>query len=163
LFLAIIAFFSQINYSNASENQCKNAIIHYEELYQIPKGLLGAISKIESASNPLALGDGVNIYNLKTKEALLTKIKSFVAKDKTNFDVGCMQLNYYWHHKNFTSLEEMIDVKANVRYASSYLFSLYKQEGSWHKAVRFYHSRDPNYNRKYSRKVTLAWIGENSL
>jgi soluble lytic murein transglycosylase-like protein len=160
LFLAIIALFSQINYSNASENQCENAIIHYEELYQIPKGLLGAISKIESAGNPLALGDGVNIYNLKTKEELLTKVNALIAQAKTNFDVGCMQLNYYWHHKNFTSLEEMVDVKANVRYASSYLFSLYKQENSWHKAVRLYHSRDPNYNRKYSRKVTLAWVLE---
>ena len=49
--------------------------------------------------------------------------------------------------------------KKNIEYAASFLLTLYKKYGDWHQAVRFYHSSTAEYYRKYSRKITLAWIG----
>ena len=71
-----------------------------------------------------------------------------------------MQLNYRWHGGEFDSLVEMLTPESNINYAAKLLGSLYAQHGTWHKAVRYYHSATPEHHRKYSRKVVLCWLNE---
>lgn len=157
-----ILLWSIIFYANLAQadNGCLMAIIKYERLYHIPKGLLKAVSKVESEYNPLALNDGLKSHNFKTKQEVIDRISYLVDIGKTNFDIGCMQINYYWHGKNFTSIEEMLDVTENVRYAASLIHGLYKEHGTWQAAVRHYRSYEPSIHKKYSKKVAYAWLKE---
>ncbi len=159
IFLAVLLCF--IGSSSAFANQeCLAAITKYEKLYDIPTGLLKAVSKIESEYNPLALNDGLKTHKFQTTGEVIDRISYLIEIGKTNFDVGCMQINYYWHGKNFSSIEEMLDVNWNVRYAASLIKGLYNDHGSWQVAVRHYHSYEPKFYMKYSKKIALAWLQE---
>ena len=141
------------------KNELKALITEQEELHKIPSGLLLAIATVESGSKPYALNiQGKSVIGRNKTEAA-NLIHEALAKGITNIDVGVMQLNIRWHRENFGSIEEMLDPKKNIEYAASFLLTLYKKYGDWHKAVRLYHSSTAEYHRKYSRKITLAWIG----
>ena len=154
------------HYANADEteliplkNELKALITEQEELHKIPSGLLLAIATVESGSKPYALNiQGKSLIGSNKREAVAL-IHEALAEGINNIDVGVMQLNVKWHRENFGSIEEMLEPKKNIEYAAGFLLKLYKKYGDWHKAVRFYHSSTAEYYRKYSRKITLAWIG----
>ena len=156
------------NCANANEslslakNEIKQLISLQEKQHNIPSGLLLAIAKVESNVEAYALniqGKPV-IKNNKPQAASL--VYEALEEGITNIDVGVMQLNVKWHKENFSSIKEMLDPKKNIEYAASFLLKLHKKDGDWHKAVRFYHSSTHEYHRKYSKKITLAWIGGNN-
>jgi soluble lytic murein transglycosylase-like protein len=60
-------------------------------------------------------------------------------------DIGCMQINHYFHGEKFASVEAMFDPHQNVDYAARFLKALRAQEGSWTLAVARYHA-GPNNN-----------------
>lgn len=161
--MPILACSFSLSASASSPEECLSEITKYEKLYKIPTGLLKAVSKVESQYNPLALNDSLKQHRFKTKEEVLERISHLISLGKTNFDVGCMQINYYWHAKNFASIEEMLDVTGNVRYAASLIHGLYKTHGNWQLAVRYYHSYEPSIHKQYSKKIALAWLNEKSL
>ena len=141
------------------KNELKALITEQEELNKIPSGLLLAIATVESGSEPYALNiQGKSVIGRNKREAV-DLIHEALANGITNIDVGVMQLNVRWHRENFGSIEEMLEPKKNIEYAASFLLTLYKKYGNWHRAVRFYHSSRAEYYRKYSRKITLAWLG----
>ena len=141
------------------KNQIRQLIAVQEEQNNIPSGLLLAIATVESGSEPYALNiQGKSVIGRNKTEAV-NLIHEALAKGITNIDVGVMQLNVKWHRENFKSIEEMLEPKKNIEYATGFLLKLYKKYGDWHRAVRFYHSSTAEYYRKYSRKITLAWIG----
>ena len=74
------------------------------------------------------------------------------ARGARSFDVGCFQINYKWHHQEFSSLDEMFNPMANALYAARYLTELYQETGDWTKAAGAYHSRTPKYAEKYSAR-----------
>ena len=158
-FLAIIFVFTNFSVAVASE-ECLAEISKYEQLYHIPTGLLKAVSKVESEYNSLALNDGLEQHKFKTRGEVIDRINYLLSIGKTNFDIGCMQINYHWHKQNFSSVEEMLDVSGNVRYAASLIHGLYKQHGTWQTAVRHYHSYEPSFHKQYSKKIALAWLQE---
>lgn len=157
-----ITILSMLFYSNIASavavNECIQTIEKYEKFYSIPIGLLKAVSKVESEYNPLALNDGLKQHKFRNKQEALARIKYLQSIDRTNFDIGCMQINYRWHHKHFASIEEMLDVEWNVRYAASFLYGLFKDHGSWQAAIRHYHSYDSEIHKKYSKKIAIAWL-----
>lgn len=130
-----------------------------EKEHNIPAGLLTAIAKVESRFNPYALNLAGKSLIAKNSEEAEIIIQKAITQGIDNIDIGIMQLNMRWHQSNFSSFQEMLDPKANIKYAAAFLSSLYQQYGDWHTAVRYYHSRTPKHYRKYSRKVTLAWVG----
>jgi Transglycosylase SLT domain len=145
---------------DSPENGLKELIMMHEKQNNIPPGLLVAIAKVESDISPFALNiNGKPVFQ-NNQEQAICKIKEALAEGITNIDVGVMQLNVKWHQDNFTSIEEMLDPKKNIEYAANFLLKLHKKYDDWHKAVRFYHSSTAEHYRKYSKKVTLAWIGE---
>ena len=141
------------------KNQIRQLIAEQEEQNKIPSGLLLAIATVESGSEPYALNiQGKSVIGSNKREAVAL-IHEALAEGINNIDVGVMQLNVKWHQENFKSIEEMLEPKKNIEYAAGFLLKLYKKYGDWHQAVRFYHSSTVEYYRKYSRKITLAWIG----
>lgn len=67
-------------------------------------------------------------------------------------DIGCMQVNYHYHGRNFASVEAMFDPVHNVDYAAQFLKGLKAREGSWTLAVARYNA-GPNNNPAQRRYV----------
>lgn len=60
-------------------------------------------------------------------------------------DIGCMQINQYYHGENFSSIVDMFDPQKNVDYAARFLATLHNQHDTWTMAVARYHA-GPNNN-----------------
>lgn len=141
----------------------KKYIAAVEQRNQIPRGLLSAIAIVESDFKPYAVNiEGKPIIANNKSEAVKT-IRNALNSGITNIDIGIAQINYRWHKDNFKNIEEMINPVTNIEYAAKLLSSLFKQHKTWHKAIRHYHSANPDHHRRYSRKVVIAWVGNSQL
>jgi hypothetical protein len=149
---------------------CAKATNLIERQEGVPRQLLRAISKVESgrfhqkkkivmAWPWTVMAEGRGRY-LPTKAAAIAEVEGLKARGIRNIDVGCMQVNLYYHPDAFANLNQAFDPVANVAYAASYLRSLRYEEGSWSKAVARYHSADPGRYKQYRMKVHVAWRQE---
>ena len=143
-----------------SDKELSLLISKAEKKHQIPAGLLAAIAKTESGMKAYALNVGGRSMFLESISTAQEVLEDKLNAGLTNIDIGVMQLNYRWHGGEFDSLVEMLTPESNINYAAKLLGSLYAQHGTWHKAVRYYHSATPEHHRKYSRKVVLCWLNE---
>ncbi|MDF1792210.1 MAG: transglycosylase SLT domain-containing protein [Thalassobaculaceae bacterium] len=136
----------------------------------LPPYLLAAISLAETgrwSSDTKAslawpwtvMAEGVGRY-LPTKEAAIAEVSRLQARGITNIDVGCMQINLYYHGDAFDSLEHAFDPVANAEYAAAFLADLNSTARSWTKAVAQYHSRDEDRGAYYQKKVYALWFDQ---
>lgn len=117
-----------------------------------------SIARVESGINPYALNvKGKPLFAKSIQDAKDT-IQSNLNSGVTNIDIGVMQINYRWHGEKFLNIDEMLDPVKNIDYAAKHLCGLYKFHGSWTKAIRYYHSSNPEFYKKYSRKVIITWL-----
>eukprot|EP01037_Dinobryon_pediforme_P015664 gene15664-15812_t len=147
---------------------CRRAVTAAGRDAGIPDHMMSAIARVESGrrsadgrTNPWPWSinvEGVDhIYD--TKEQALAGVRALQAKGARSIDVGCMQVNLLHHPTAFASLELGFDPAANAAYAARFLMQLYRQTGTWPKAVAAYHSFTPELGEAYERKV-MAVIGE---
>jgi len=130
-----------------------------ESSYAIPSGLLKSITSVESGNKPYALNIEGKTIIANSKEEAARIVRHYQNEGITNIDLGIAQINLRWHGKHFSSISEMLEPKSNLQYAAKFLNELYRKHGSWNKAVRHYHSANPEHHKKYSRKVLIAWLG----
>jgi soluble lytic murein transglycosylase-like protein len=146
---------------------CAPAIEIAERASGIPVHLLQAISLTESgrwsdAHNAFiawpwtVMAEGKGRY-LPTKQAAIAEVRALQARGVTNIDVGCMQVNLFYHGKAFGSLEEAFDPIHNVAYATAFLLDLRQRWNSWTRAVQTYHSNNPERRRAYENRVMANW------
>jgi len=149
---------------------CDSQAARVEQAEGIPQHLLKAISLAETGRwdsarqanfawpwTVTALGKG-NYF--PDSQSALNYVRALKDKGVTNIDVGCMQINLYYHGGAFASLEQAMDPAANVAYAATYLNGLYASARSWTKASGFYHSTTPERARAYRLKVLKYWNDE---
>jgi hypothetical protein len=130
----------------------------------LPVGLLPAIARIESGRRvgqdvrawPWTLNHAGQGLYFDTQQEALAYLRRTVDEGPSNIDVGCMQVNHYWHGSNFASVESMLNPETNIRYAVRFLKELYASEGSWDQAVAHYHSPDPDRGSRYYRAYQNA-------
>ncbi|MFA7430955.1 MAG: transglycosylase SLT domain-containing protein, partial [Rhodospirillaceae bacterium] len=79
------------------------------------------------------------------------------AKGVRSIDVGCMQINLFYHGKAFPDLETAFDPASNVAYAIEFLTNLKTETGSWNAAAVSYHSKTPEYANRYRAKLREEW------
>jgi hypothetical protein len=138
-----------------------------EQRKGIPRYLLKSISLAETGRwdrqeqanvawpwTVTALGVGNHFQN---KVKALKYVRFLQANAITNIDVGCMQVNLYYHGDAFASLEDAMDPATNVTYAAKHLKRLYQSNRSWTKATGFYHSTMPKRVQGYKLKVLKYW------
>lgn len=152
--------------SDASIGHCSFHIHQAESQHGIPKGLLYAISKIESGRKdskgrlmpwPWTVNAEGQGYYFPTKEAAIQAVLKMQSKGIKSIDVGCMQVNLYHHPKAFKNLNEAFDPAKNISYAASFLTNLKIAHASWNTAVAHYHSANPSYHLPYQKNVLNAW------
>lgn len=136
---------------------CKNYYEAAEKKYGIPSGLLEAMGRVESTHNPWAINVNKKGRGYSNKKKALKIIKEARLKGATNINIGCLQLHWYHHLKNFKSIHDMIDPKQNVMYAAKYLKHLIKRYKSLSMAVRRYNSPSKKNNMRYLKKVAKSW------
>lgn len=154
----------------ASEAQCLRYLQLYERRYQIPQGLLMAISLAESgrptestgqlAAWPWTINVGGRGQFFDTKEEAVEATRKLIEQGQRSIDVGCMQINLRYHPNAFKDMEEAFDPATNVAYGAQYLSELRGLQGSWTKAVERYHSSDDGRREQYREKVVALWNGD---
>jgi len=158
------------------ENQqeiCSLQTARAERLKGIPRHLLSAISLAESGrwderrranvAWPWTVTSGGQGRFFNTKAEALAEVEFLMTEGVRNIDVGCMQVNLYYHAGAFESLAEALDPEANVTYGASYLKNLYSATGDWTQAAGDYHSTTPELGEPYKAKVLAYWRGQGGV
>lgn len=145
-------------------NQCVRAINYYEKKYKLPKHILHAISTVESGL--WSTQHGMNIpwpwtlniegkpYFFHTQREAANFLKQNIAIGKKNIDIGCAQINWYYHGHNFSKPEDLLYPVYNIAYAAHFLMQNFYETNSWYTAVARYHSRTQDLGSIYLKKVT---------
>jgi len=98
-------------------------------------------------------------YVYKNKDDLKSHAEYLLRNGIKNFDIGIGQINYRWHHQNFSSLDEMINPQTNLRYAAKYLKVHYEKLNNWWLAAGAYHApSNPKKAEKYMNEVRKKWL-----
>lgn len=149
---------------------CIEATRNAERRHQLAPHLLGAISLAETgrwsrdhrasfAWPWTVMAEGKGRY-LPSKAAAIAEVMRLQARGVKNIDVGCMQVNLYYHPDAFDDLNQAFDPETNANYAAGFLRDLKDEVGSWKEAVAYYHSRDDQRGDHYQGKVYDLWYGQ---
>ncbi len=170
--LALLAPLAAVPARAAMEDSalCRDAIAGAESGYDIPSQLLMAVALVETGRwdeaaqrvvpwpwTVYAQGKG---YYFTTAAQAAAEVERLRALGVRNIDVGCMQVNLYYHSNAFPDLDAAFDPTSNVAYAAGFLVDLYAAKRSWAGAVALYHSTTPKYAKPYRKKVIKAWNDE---
>lgn len=129
-------------------NICEREMAAAAAAENVPLGVLYAVALTETGRkgslHPYALNvEGRTVFAESQHEAIeeFTRARK---QGKKLIDLGCMQINHHYHGAEFSSVSEMLDPAANVRYAARFLKDLREREGSWAMAVARYHAGPDN-------------------
>ncbi len=132
---------------------CLKAAARAAEATGVPYEVLTAVSVVETGRGqrpwPWTVnlgGDGRWLDSMAEAEELVLLALS---QGMTNLDLGCFQLNYYWHGAAFASVADMLDPDRNALYAAEYLSQHYAETGDWALAAAAYHSATPEHAERY--------------
>ncbi len=129
----------------------------------IPETLLPAIARVESGRLDPATGrvrswpwtinvDGVGTF-FETKADAVATVLALQARGTRSIDIGCMQVNLYYHPNAFPSVEAAFDPPTNAAYAVTFLTALHGQFKDWGLATAAYHSQAQAEGEDYQRRV----------
>ena len=147
---------------------CMNATKNFENKYKIKKHLLTTISSVETGrwnaerkqmyAWPWTINAQGKGTFFKTKKEAVLEVKRLQKAGVKSIDVGCMQINLFYHADAFSSVEDALDPKTNVEYGAKFLKSLYDRRGkNWIKAAMAYHSSVPHKALRYKKKLASAY------
>lgn len=160
--VGVLTFSMALSCNQTQANQCLKAIDLLGKSTQVPSSLLHSIAKVESGFGPhkepwpWAIQVQGRSYYFRTEKAAARYIKQLLAIGIENFDVGCGQINYYWHKDKVRSPFDLLNPAKNILIAANYLKTLKAQHNSWLKAVAHYHSSNQQKGLHYARMVFNA-------
>lgn len=147
--------------------RCSRSIQHYEQQYNIPKGLLHSIALIESGlwnqklkqkhPWPWAVSVQGQAHYFQSKSAAVSFVKEKQRNGIKNIDIGCAQLSLLHHGHNFLSLDVAFEPEYNIKYAAEFLQAKHNESKNWIMAVGWYHSKTPDHYIPYIHKVHKTW------
>ena len=152
---------------------CDRAAAQAERAWNLPPGLLAAIGTVESGRiDPVALdrhawpwsinADGAGYFAASKSEAI-GLVRVLQARGARYIDVGCFQVDLFYHPDAFTSLEQAFDPDANAGAAARILVQGRFNATSWDQAVAAYHSASLLKGAWYLQRVLAAWHGTRNL
>ncbi len=148
---------------------CETAIEAAELGANTAPGLLHAIGLVESGRRDPRTGErrpwpwtvsaeGIGTYYANKADAI-TAVQALQARGISSIDVGCMQVNLFYHPTAFRSLDEAFDPAPNARYAARFLTALYARTRDWPAAAAAYHSFTPGPAAQYAKLIAAVWAG----
>jgi hypothetical protein len=147
---------------------CERAAKQAERDWHLPQGLLGAIGLVESGcrspggSFPIIWpwtinAEGQGIYQ-PSKDAAVSMVRLLQLRGVRVIDVGCFQVDLFYHPHAFTSLDEAFDPDANAQVAARILSLGRLGTTGWDGAIASYHSAVPSVGAVYLQKVRNVWL-----
>jgi soluble lytic murein transglycosylase-like protein len=140
---------------------CEREMALAARKYGVPLAVLYAVGLAESGEkrtlHPYALNLAGPSFFFTNQQEALQRFYDARKKGIKLIDVGCMQINHFYHSSHFESLEEMFDPHQNVDYAARFLKGLRQKEGSWTLAAARYHAgpnNDPAQKRYVCRVIS---------
>jgi hypothetical protein len=153
-----------VTFAQASQTTlCEDAARYASETTGVPLSVLRAVALAETGQTKfdknaysawpwtVQSGQKGHWFNNPTEAAAF--VKSLMAAQVTNIDIGCFQINMRWHGQAFQSVEDMFSPRSNALYAARFLQDLYGQTGAWRSAVGRYHSRDDDRAEAYVQRL----------
>jgi soluble lytic murein transglycosylase-like protein len=132
--------------------------------YDIPIGILYAVGLTETGHKdslqPYAMNIDGKAFFMPSAAAALAKFNQAQSQGARLIDLGCMQIDHYYHADAFASVSAMLDPAANVDYAARFLKQLRSREGSWTMAVARYHAGP---NNDPAQKYYVCRVMENMV
>ena len=127
---------------------CEREILSAAEHYAVPAGILYSVGLAETGRKGSLQPFALNIEG----KAVFAELGStgdadipFGAREgRQLIDLGCMQINYHYHHEAFASVAEMLDPHENVDFAARFLADLHARHQTWTMAVARYHAGPDN-------------------
>lgn len=161
----LILFSGPVPVQATPSNLCVHAARAAAEQTGVPVGVMQAITLVETGQRrdgvvrpwPWAVNAAGEGQWFDTPGAAETRVQGLIDRGETNVDLGCFQLNYRWHARNFASIADMLDPDRNAEYAARYLAGLYARTGDWSSAAAAYHSATPEYAARYRLKFDTAF------
>lgn len=140
---------------------CLQAAADAAEVTGVPYDVLLAISVVETGRDgqpwPWTVNIGGEGHWSDTAEEAAALVETALQSGLTNVDLGCFQLNLFWHAGAFTSVEDMLDPTRNAEYAAAFLAEKYQETGDWSLAAAAYHSATPEYAERYQTRFDATW------
>ena len=143
---------------------CDRAAAKAETAWNLPAGLLAAIGTVESGGIdrhawPWAINaEGWSIFASSRAEAVST-VAALQRRGLRYIDVGCFQVDLFFHPRAFASLDEAFDPDANAQAASRILALARFGSAGWDQAIAAYHSASLLRGAWYLQRVLAAWPG----
>jgi hypothetical protein len=169
-FSAGLAFASPVWAQDLSSDPlraCDSAAARAETEWRLPAGLLSAIGIVESGRSglgsvrPVAWPWSINAdgrgYYLSSKAAAIAAVQALQAAGRKVIDVGCFQVDLFYHPEAFATLEAAFDPDANAQAAARILTLARFRGDSWNTAIALYHSASPLRGAQYLQAVQAVW------
>lgn len=135
-------------YRGGPKNICERELERAAAKYEVPLPILYAVGLTESGYGgflqPYTLYFEGKDHIFSNREDALKAFREAFARGVVLIDIGCMQVNYYWHKEEFSSVEEIFDPRLNVEQAARFLQTLRKRHGSWTMALARYNAGPKN-------------------
>jgi len=140
-----------------AQDACVSHAVEAERKFNIPPGLLVAISLVESGQdgtpNPYVMSVGGRAVYARSANDAARHLRDKRGQLKENVYVGCMQLSLSSHRGQFQPVERIVEPKENVFYAGRLLLRLHGEEGSWKTAVARYNGGSTRQAQGYICKI----------
>jgi soluble lytic murein transglycosylase-like protein len=135
-----------------AENICEREMHRASARYDVPLGILYAVGLTETGRKnslqPYAMNIEGKAEFFPSQAAALRRFTQVHAEGAKLIDLGCMQINHYYHSSEFPSVGAMLQPS---------LKRLREREGNWTMAVARYHAgpnNDPAQKRYVCRVMT---------
>jgi hypothetical protein len=133
---------------------CASATTPFELMHtSVDPKVLAGIALNESGLNGRAWPWTLNIagrgFFFKTREDAYRVVQSLIARGRSDFDVGLMQINWGYHSRRFASPWDALAPATSIRVAEDILNENYSKTHSVAKAIAYYHSANPVPGQAY--------------
>nr|WP_099056654.1 transglycosylase SLT domain-containing protein [Rhizobium sp. ACO-34A] len=134
--------------SEAAARTCERQIESAAARYGVPEGILYSVGLTETGRkgslSPYALNIEGKAYFPASLQDAYNQFADAKRRGAKLIDIGCMQINHYYHSSEFGSVEQMFDPAQNVAYAALFLKRLHDRHETWTMAVARYHAGPNN-------------------
>ncbi|WP_246022423.1 transglycosylase SLT domain-containing protein [Pararhodobacter zhoushanensis] len=167
LLLALMCLYAAPLPARAVPELCESAAVAAAREANVPVDVLLAIALTESGRQaqgrlrpwPWTANAEGRGYWFDTRQEAADFAHRLLARGQRLFDLGCFQINWYWHGENFTRPDDLLDPLTAARYAARLLATLHDEFGSWEGAAGAYHSRNPQFADRYRTRFSTLRAG----
>lgn len=146
--------------AQANGQLCEREMLRASAKYGVPLGMLYSVGLTETGRRgslqPYAMNvEGRAVFSNSLGEAV-ARFEEARRSGAKLIDLGCMQINHYYHRDKFPSLQSMLNPRDNVEYAARFLSELKSRHSTWTMAVARYHAgpdNDPAQKRYVCRVI----------